>query len=110
MRHHRHTGQHHIEEAPDGLEIISVQAYFRNGLPPGLYHYDSLGHRLELLADRGRTVDRILGYARAAGAMPDVPQVEDLGVSGVPYEMTRADLLHANRDLLAFCTDLLTNA
>jgi len=36
--------------------------------------------------------------------------IEDLGVSGVPYEMTRADLLHGNRDLLAFCTDLLTNA
>jgi cytochrome b561 len=34
-----YTGQHHIEEAPDGLEIISLQAYFRNGLPPGLYPY-----------------------------------------------------------------------
>jgi SagB-type dehydrogenase family enzyme len=57
------------------LEIYPVVASCA-GLPPGLYHYDSLGHRLELLADRGRTVDRILGYARAAGAMPDVPQVD----------------------------------
>jgi hypothetical protein len=36
--------------------------------------------------------------------------IEDLGVSGVPYEMTRDDLLRANRDLLAYCTALLSNA
>jgi Peptidase family S41 len=72
--------------------------------------------------------DALAGTDHALGALPDgvgytlairrairsslsdgVP-IEDLGVSGVPYEMTRADLLHGNRDLLAFCTDLLTNA
>jgi hypothetical protein len=72
--------------------------------------------------------DALAGTDHALGALPEgvgytlairrairssrsdgVP-IEDLGVSGVPYEMTRADLLHANRDLLAFCTDLLTNA
>ncbi|MGA8247919.1 MAG: S41 family peptidase [Nocardioides sp.] len=30
--------------------------------------------------------------------------IEDLGVSGIPYAMTRRDLLHDNSDLLAFCT------
>ena len=72
--------------------------------------------------------DALAGTDHALGALPEgvgytiairrairssrsdgVP-IEDLGVSGVPYEMTRADLLHGNRDLLAFCTDLLTNA
>jgi hypothetical protein len=33
--------------------------------------------------------------------------IEDLGVPGVPYEMTRRDLLDNNHDLLAFCTGLL---
>jgi hypothetical protein len=33
--------------------------------------------------------------------------IEDLGIPGLPYEMTRADLLDGNKDLLAFCTRLL---
>jgi hypothetical protein len=33
--------------------------------------------------------------------------IEDLGIPGIPYEMTRRDLLESNKDLLAFCTDLL---
>jgi hypothetical protein len=33
--------------------------------------------------------------------------IEDLGVAGIPYDMTRADLEHGNRDLLAFCSALL---
>jgi hypothetical protein len=72
--------------------------------------------------------DALAGTQHALGALPDgvgytlairrairsglsdgVP-IEDLGISGIPYDMTRDDLLHANRDLFAFCTDLLTNA
>lgn len=35
-------------------------------------------------------------------------QIEDVGVPGaIHYEMTRADLLHSNRDLLARCIELL---
>ena len=34
--------------------------------------------------------------------------LEDLGVAGIPYAMTRADLLDNNTDLLAFCADLLS--
>jgi hypothetical protein len=37
-----------------------------------------------------------------SGPSDGVP-IEDLGVSGTPYTMTTADLLHGNRDLLAFC-------
>lgn len=34
--------------------------------------------------------------------------IEDLGVAGIPYEMTKRDLIEANRDLHAFCAGLLT--
>jgi C-terminal processing protease CtpA/Prc len=33
--------------------------------------------------------------------------VEDLGIAGVPYDMTRDDLLRGNADLQAFCLGLL---
>ena len=33
--------------------------------------------------------------------------IEDLGIPGIPYEMTRADLMNGNKDLLRFCTDML---
>ena len=33
--------------------------------------------------------------------------IEDLGIPGLPYEMTRTDLLDGNKDLPAFCTRLL---
>ena len=38
--------------------------------------------------------------------------LEDLGVSGTPasrYAMTERDLLEGNRDLLAFCADVLAD-
>lgn len=65
-------------------------------------------HALGVLPDG---VGYTLAIRRAirSGRSDGVP-IEDLGVAGVSYEMTRDDLLHANRDLLAFCTDLLTNA
>ena len=34
--------------------------------------------------------------------------IEDLGIPGIPYEMTKADLLKGNKDLVAFCTGLLS--
>jgi hypothetical protein len=33
--------------------------------------------------------------------------MEDLGIPGIPYEMTRDDLMKGNKDLLRFCTDML---
>jgi hypothetical protein len=42
-----------------------------------------------------------------SGVSDGIP-IEDLGIAGLPYDMTRDDLLHGNRDLLSFCTDLLT--
>jgi hypothetical protein len=33
--------------------------------------------------------------------------IEDLGISGLPYDMTRNDLLHGNRDLIRFCISAL---
>jgi hypothetical protein len=41
--------------------------------------------------------------ARASAGLP----IEDLGVRGVPYVMTRDDLLGGNQDLIAFCARLL---
>lgn len=34
-----YTGVYRVETAVDGLTVIGVQAYFRNGLPPGQYPY-----------------------------------------------------------------------
>jgi len=34
-----YTGQYRVQDAPDGLETIGIQAYFRNELPPGRYPY-----------------------------------------------------------------------
>jgi SagB-type dehydrogenase family enzyme len=45
------------------------------GLAPGLYHYDSHEHRLELIADRGAVDSRVVRYARGAGVMTGTPQV-----------------------------------
>lgn len=45
------------------------------GLDAGLYHYDAVGHRLELLAERGPARDRLVEYARGAAAMSAPPQV-----------------------------------
>jgi hypothetical protein len=39
--------------------------------------------------------------------VPVQEAVEDLGVGGVPYDMTRRDLLDGNRDLLEFGASLL---
>jgi hypothetical protein len=41
-------------------------------------------------------------------AISDGLPIEDAGIPGIPYEMTRRDLLHDNVDLLAFCADVLT--
>lgn len=35
--------------------------------------------------------------------------IEDLGIAGTPYDMTKADLLDSNRDLIKHCIDLLKN-
>jgi hypothetical protein len=46
-----------------------------------------------------------LAFRRALrSADGDGLPIEDLGVSGIPYAMTRRDLLDGNKDLLAFCT------
>jgi len=34
-----YTGKYRVEDAPDGLKVIGIQAYFRNSLPPGRYPY-----------------------------------------------------------------------
>jgi SagB-type dehydrogenase family enzyme len=45
------------------------------GLAGGLYHYDSVEHRLELLAPHNGAADRLLAYAGAAASLPRPPQV-----------------------------------
>lgn len=56
-------------------------------------------------------VDFNIAIRRAirSGISDGIP-IEDLGVAGIPYDMTRRDLLESNRDLVAFCTGLLTGA
>ncbi len=41
-----------------------------------------------------------------SGRSDGVP-IEDLGITGIPYAMTRDDLLHGNKDLYAFCAKVL---
>jgi hypothetical protein len=41
-----------------------------------------------------------------SGAADGIP-IEDAGIGGIPYAMTRDDLEHGNRDLLAFCAQQL---
>ncbi|WP_432967436.1 SagB/ThcOx family dehydrogenase [Dactylosporangium sp. CA-233914] len=45
------------------------------GLAAGLYHYDSVEHRLERLAPHDAVADRLLGYAGAAASLTRPPQV-----------------------------------
>ena len=49
-----------------------------------------------------------IAFRRAirSGTGDGIP-IEDLGVPGIPYEMTRNDLMNGNKDLLAFCARLL---
>jgi hypothetical protein len=65
-------------------------------------------HALDPLPD-GVSYTLAIRRAIRSGLSDGVP-IEDLGVSGVAYDMTRDDLLRANRDLFTFCTNLLTNA
>jgi C-terminal processing protease CtpA/Prc len=50
-----------------------------------------------------------IAFRRAirSGTGDGIP-IEDLGIPGIPYEMTKKDLMNNNKDLLAFCTRLLT--
>lgn len=41
-----------------------------------------------------------------SGISDGIP-IEDLGIGGIPYDMTEDDLMHGNRDLLAFCAGVL---
>ncbi|MET9633761.1 SagB family peptide dehydrogenase [Lentzea sp. NPDC006480] len=56
------------------LEIYPV-VYRCAGLVPGLYHYDSVEHRLELVAADGTDTKKLLSYARATCQMSTPPQV-----------------------------------
>ena len=50
-------------------------------------------------------IRRAIRSARADGT-----PIEDVGVPGVPYAMTKTDLLGGNDDLIAFCADILDGA
>jgi hypothetical protein len=51
-----------------------------------------------------------IAFRRAirSGTGDGIP-IEDLGIPGIPYEMSKNDLMHSNKDLLAFCTGLLND-
>jgi C-terminal processing protease CtpA/Prc len=49
-----------------------------------------------------------IAFRRAIrSAAGDGIPIEDLGIPGIPYEMSKEDLMKSNKDLLAFCTRLL---
>ncbi|MFF7637975.1 SagB family peptide dehydrogenase [Kitasatospora sp. NPDC008050] len=71
------------------------------GLPGGLYHYDSVHHRLATVAAPGPETERMLSFARATATMPGPPQVlfvitarvEPLmrKYEGIPYALALKD-------------------
>jgi oxazoline/thiazoline dehydrogenase len=64
---------------PGGGSLCELEIYAMvtrcDGLPPGLYHYESFDHRLELLTEQGGVDNQVLRYARAAAAINTLPQV-----------------------------------
>ena len=67
-----------------------------------------VGHRPSRLAGCPRGTGFTIAFRRAIrSAAGDGIPIEDLGIPGIPYEMTSDDLLKSNKDLLAFCTACL---
>jgi SagB-type dehydrogenase family enzyme len=70
---------------PTGGQICEIELYPLISrcadVSPGLYHYDSVDHRLELIAETSPLADRMLRYARSAAAMAQVPQVLLIGTA-----------------------------
>lgn len=62
-------------------------------------------HAFAALPDEARFTLSIRRAIRS-GLSDGIP-IEDLGIAGVPYDLTRDDLLDGNVDLVAFCADLL---
>ncbi|GAA1762847.1 SagB family peptide dehydrogenase [Luedemannella helvata] len=64
---------------PTGGGLCELEVYPMvtrcDGLAAGLYHYDSVGHRLELLAPHDGVAERLLAYASAAASIRTPPQV-----------------------------------
>ncbi|OUL99779.1 S41 family peptidase [Variovorax sp. JS1663] len=56
-------------------------------------------------------VNFTMAFRRAVRARDSagVP-IEDIGVAGIPYAMTRRDVLDGNADLIGYCAQLLTGA
>lgn len=56
-------------------------------------------------------VNFTMAFRRAVrcGDSAGVP-IEDLGVGGIPYAMTKKDILEGNPDLIAYCAELLVGA
>jgi SagB-type dehydrogenase family enzyme len=64
---------------PSGGACYEIEFYITvgncDGLAPGVYHYDPLGHRLEPLGEDRRAVDELLSCAGVAAAMDRPPPV-----------------------------------
>jgi peptidase S41-like protein len=73
-------------------------AQLRDALAGTPFHFG------DLPADVGFTIS--VRRALRSGPADGVP-IEDLGVGGIPYRMTRRDLLDGNRDLLETCAEVL---
>jgi SagB-type dehydrogenase family enzyme len=57
-------------------ELIAYLAISEcDGIPPGLYRYDPVGHGLDLIAASGPAVGRLLDDARGAAAVESRPPV-----------------------------------
>ena len=77
---------------------VWTSAQVRDALTGTDFQYDPLP------AGVGYTLAIRRAIRSAAG---DGIPIEDLGISGTPYVMTRRDLLESNRDLIRYCTTML---
>jgi SagB-type dehydrogenase family enzyme len=64
---------------PTGGGVCELEVYPAvwncRGLARGLYHYDGMAHRLELLGDDPGRLSAVLDYARASLGVDELPQV-----------------------------------
>jgi hypothetical protein len=72
---------------------------------------DALDGTQFALPGLAKGVSFTMAFRRAvrSGDAAGVP-IEDLGVSGIPYAMSRRDVLDGNADLIAYCGQLLAGA
>jgi SagB-type dehydrogenase family enzyme len=103
---------------PGGGACYELELYLTagrcSGLPRGVYHYDPLGHQLELVSSEPAVVNELLASAGSAAAMDCLPQalvtltarIRRLSwkYEGLPYRLVLMDAGVLIQNLYLVCT------